>query len=98
MTPTEAAEIRDRACKDKKRYTIPDADLAVARRNADHGLGVFAKYRCPFCRGYHVGHVMSVGAMEQMATAIRVLGGDGPGEPSGTVSKRERRRQRRKPR
>ena len=94
MTPTEAADIRDRACKDKKWYFPAQANAIVEERNAETP-GVYAKYRCPFCRTYHVGHVMSVAAMQDMATAIRVLGGDGPGEPSGTVSKRERKRQRR---
>ena len=101
MSLAEANEIRLRACKDKKRYeNAGDAQATASLRNkalksAPGDATWIAKYRCPFCGFWHLGHVMSVGSMERMALAIRIIGGDGPGEPSGTVSRRERRRQRR---
>lgn len=67
MTPAEADAIRDHACTRKHRL-----GLDAASRVAADTPGL-AKYRCPFCRSWHVGHVPSLDALQQIAAAIRVL-------------------------
>lgn len=88
----EAEEIRDWACGRKKQFGMRVAqDTAVAM-----GPGLRA-YRCPFGgEHWHVGHVPPVEAVQRIATAVRVLAGNGPGDPvPPRLSRAARRRLRR---
>lgn len=62
-------DIRDRSCRSKRRYDLPArARDAAARTSPRH-----RHYRCPLCRGWHVGRPPTMDALEQLALAIRGL-------------------------
>lgn len=92
MDLREAEEIRGWACGRKKAY----GRVAAQGTASDMGGGVRG-YRCPFGgEHWHVGHVPEVEAVERIATAVRVLAGNGPGDPVPVrLSRSERRRARR---
>lgn len=89
MRIEEAERVRDSACTGKVAYGASTARDIAKNQFTDVRMDA---YRCPFCSAWHVGHALSVDGMRYLAEAIRTLAGDGPGSPSGTIPKAERRR------
>lgn len=63
------------ACERKRRYRVQQDATAVLDRMTAQGEPVdgVTAYRCPFCRGWHLGHVPSVEGLEALAREIRGL-------------------------
>lgn len=73
MTPEEAERIRYRSCLRKVKYGQRTAQAIAAKRR---GEGIRA-YRCVFDSSHwHVGHVMGMKSLTDVAMAIRVLAQD----------------------
>lgn len=69
----EAERIRERACLRKVSMGLNAARGSAEIVNAGQQDRVVV-YRCPFgCGGFHIGHLMSMESVEQMAMAIRIL-------------------------
>lgn len=61
-------------CRRKARYRHQDeARQVLERRTVDDPAAVAGvrPYHCPFCRGWHLGHVPSLETMEHIAAEIR---------------------------
>lgn len=72
LHPTTQALI-ERSCLGKTAMDLTEARRFQARLQ-------IGKYRCPFCRAWHVGHGLSLVGMEALALAIRDFGGDRPAD------------------
>lgn len=68
MSVEQAKEVRHYCCERKNRYSHREQAL----EDSTVKKGAHA-YRCPFCRGWHVGRVASIESLERIAEAIRVL-------------------------
>lgn len=67
MSLSGAREIRFHACERKQRMGSDLARFVASKKNGVN------RYRCPFCRAWHVGKVPSLRALHQIADALRVL-------------------------
>ncbi len=79
MTVTEAETIKDRVCGTRFRFGRRQAQLIAARRNTTRQADTRAynAYRCPFSETrhhWHVGRIITVAGMGEVAQAIRALG------------------------
>lgn len=63
--------VRERTCTRKLRRSERDARSFAVKLRAS-GVAV-SPYRCPFCRGWHVGHPPSMETVELLARVIRGL-------------------------
>lgn len=68
MSVERAKTVRHYCCDRKQRYSHREQALedSTVKRGTQ-------PYRCPFCRGWHVGRVASMESLERIAEAIRVL-------------------------
>jgi hypothetical protein len=78
MTVTEAETIKDRVCGPRPRFGRRQAQLIAVRRNTARqpGTRAYNAYRCPFSEGrhhWHVGRIITVAGMSEVAQAIRAL-------------------------
>lgn len=71
----EAAErIRERGCSKKAKYGMNHAKAyAQTLRDSSPEESRVHAYRCCFCSSWHLGHLMSIESMQDVAMAIRVL-------------------------
>lgn len=66
-------DVRERACRRKRRHDLPaDARAAAHRTSPRH-----RHYRCPFCGGWHVGRPPTMDTLQELALAIRGLDAGG---------------------
>lgn len=95
MNVEQAEAVRAKVCGEKIAYGATTArKIARTMEATDRGYVRMAGYRCPFCGSWHVGHALSISGMRLVAVAVRVLSGNAPGEPTGWVPRRDRRRRR----
>lgn len=78
MTVAEAEAIKDRVCGNRWRFGRSQAQQLARRRNGTRPpeSRAYNAYRCPFSearRHWHVGRIITVAGMVEVAQAIRVL-------------------------
>ncbi len=77
---TRNSRVREKTCYGKTPYfTQRDARHGLKRLKGSSGYveseqGVpMSPYRCPFCSSWHIGHIPSMRALEDLAATIRDL-------------------------
>jgi hypothetical protein len=82
---------RQRSCTGKAAMSARIA-RGLAREIRERGEPPLQAYHCRYCAAWHLGHPMTMSALERLAALIRVEHGGEPVPPGSGTTRRRRRR------